>query len=300
MIEQYVSPPELKRLLSALLVLVLFLALLAVFAFLVLPGLRNSNQPDVETPSGVVGGGTGWLDPADFPPERGRALPPIDPRTVMTPDPALLARGKALFSENCQACHGEKGTGDGPAGTALDPRPRDFTRKDGWKRGARISDIYQTVSEGLKGSAMASFDYLSRKDRMALVHYVRSLGSFDHGPEDPAALASLARSFASSGEVIPNRIPLSVAMRKLEAEFTRAAPLPRGGGPVLTAAVTDPARAGQTLAQITGWRTSDRALARIALGAPGNGFAPSVALYTPAQWRRLRDALGRALKEEPR
>ena len=300
MIEQYVSPAELRRLLSALLVVALFISLLALFAFLVLPGLRNVNEPAAEAPPRVVGGGSGWLDPTDYPPERSHTLPPIDPRTVMTPNPALLARGKVLFDENCQACHGEKGKGDGPAGKLLNPAPRDFTRGDGWKKGYRIDTIFQTVTEGLKGSSMASFDFLNRKDRMALVHYVRSLGSFDHGPEDPGALERLAKAFASSGEAFPNRIPVALAMRKLEAEFVPAPPIPRDTDPVLRAAVADPARAGQTLAEIPGWRTSDQALAGIALGAPGNGFQPAVALYTQDQWRQLRDALGRAIERSAR
>ena len=34
-----------------------------------------------------------------------------------------LAKGKEQYTAVCQACHGEKGLGDGPAGAALNPRP---------------------------------------------------------------------------------------------------------------------------------------------------------------------------------
>ena len=85
MIDRYVSPTELRRLLSALLVVAVFIALLAVFAFLVVPGTRNANRP-VAGPGMVPGGpllprsgDTGWLDPTDYPAERGRTLPPVDP-----------------------------------------------------------------------------------------------------------------------------------------------------------------------------------------------------------------------------
>jgi len=301
MIDRYVSPTELKRLLSALLVVALFIALLAVLAFLVLPGLRNANAPDPGVGPAAAGGGTGWLDLTDYPPERGRTVPPIDPATVMTPNPALLARGQALFTQDCVSCHGPKGEGNGAAGGALKPPPRNFTQQAGWKVGYRIDEIYKTLEEGIKGSAMVSYTYLSKKDRMALVHYVRSLGSFDHGPEDPKALAEVAERFRSAGEVIPNRIPVAMAMTKLEGEFTAPAGFNAASDPILRMAVADPARAAQTLAALPGWRASDQILAQgAAWGAPGNGFNPGVALYAPAQWQELRSALNRELKEDAR
>ena len=75
---------------------------------------------------------------------------------------------------------------------------------------------------------MVSYNYLSRKDRMALVHVVRAFGAFDHGPEDPQALGALAKGFASPGELIPNRIPVSAAIERLIQEFKRVPPLATG------------------------------------------------------------------------
>ena len=301
MIDRYLSPSELKRLVSALLVVVLFIGLLSVLAFLVLPGLRNANAPDPSQGSAAAGGGTGWLDPTDYPAEKGRTLPPIDPATVMTPNPELLSRGQALFAQDCVSCHGPKGEGNGPAGLALNPRPRNFTQQSGWQNGYRIDAIYKTLEEGIKGSAMNAFTYLSKKDRMALVHYVRSLGSFDHGPDDPKAMQQLANLFASSGEVIPNRIPVSLAMVRLEGEFKAPAALDPARAPILGEAIANPRRAAETLSLVPGWRGSDKALAEgILLGTPGNGFRPGIALYTPAQWQDLRSALDREMKEAAR
>jgi len=36
------------------------------------------------------------------------------------------AAGKTLFETNCASCHGVTGKGDGPAGTALDPKAADL------------------------------------------------------------------------------------------------------------------------------------------------------------------------------
>jgi len=301
MIERYVSPSELKRLLSALLVVLLFLALLAMFAFLVLPGIRNANTPAIDQANGAaagpVGGVSGWLDPTDYPAERGRTVPPVDPATVMTPTPAMLARGQSLYATNCGSCHGTTGEGDGPAGKGLNPSPRRFTSKDNWVNGTRVDAIFRTLDQGIKGSAMVSYANLTKRDRMALVHYVRSLGKFDHGPEDPKALAELTELFAHSGEVIPNRIPVAAAMARLAAEYRRPTEL----SPAVVAldpGITDPFRAAQTLAGLPGWAGSDQALATgLALNPADNGFAPAVALYSADQWRALRNDLQHPAKE---
>jgi mono/diheme cytochrome c family protein len=140
----------------------------------------------------------------------------------MTPNPALMARGQALYAQSCATCHGTDGKGDGPGGAGITPKPRNFAVKGAWKNGTRLEDIYKTLDEGIKGSSMASYSYLSKKDRMALAHVVQSLGSFDHGASDPKALANLEKLFASAGEVIPNRIPVSRAIDLLCREYTEA------------------------------------------------------------------------------
>lgn len=301
MIDQYASPEELRRLVSTLLVTVGAVVVFALFAFIVVPGLRNANKPPAAAPVAAPQGESGWLDPAEFPPAKGYELPPVDPATVLTANPPLLARGQKLYEQNCAACHGPAGKGDGPAGATLSPRPRDFTQPDGWKNGFHLTEIFKTLKEGLKGSSMASYDYLSAKDRMALDHYVQSLGKFPHGTDDPAAIASLMQQFSSAGEKVPNRIPVSLAMRKLASEY---AARPASAGPALPAEVAsllgrliaDGDRVSRTLTLTPAWRESPAALARIAVrGAPQNGFAVACATLTPEQWRVLHEALGRSI-----
>ncbi|GLH65705.1 c-type cytochrome [Geothrix edaphica] len=227
-IQDYLSPEELKRLLSALLVVICFIFIAAFFGFTVLPGLRyQAHTATTGTPVKAVQGETGWLDPTDYPAQASQTIPPIDPKTVMTPNPALMARGKAIYAQTCATCHGPDGKGDGPGGTGLTPKPRNFALNAGWKNGTRVEDIYKTLNEGIKGSSMVSYNDLSKKDRMALVHVVQSLGAFDHGTSDPKALAAMEQLFASAGEVIPNRIPVARAVDLLCREYAESHPHPQ-------------------------------------------------------------------------
>ncbi len=305
MIDQYVSPSELRRLISTLLVTIGAITIFGLFALIVVPGLRNANRPPASPPVAAPQGETGWLDPTEYPPEHGYELPPVDPKTVLTANPELLKRGKALFEQNCVACHGPAGHGDGPGAAGINPRPRDFTKADGWKNGPRLLAIYKTLDEGIKGSAMTSYNYMRARDRMALAHYVQSLGAFPHGQDDPAALDTLAQQFAKGGEKVPNRIPVHMAMAKVETEFKPAPALavpPRGdgdaGAAVLRRAVIDPNRAAQVLAFASAWRENPSALAAlISSETPTNGFAVSVATFSPQEWQALYDGLVKATQQ---
>ena len=223
-IHDYLSPAELRRLVSALMAVIGFLAIVTFFGFIVVPGMRYQAHTTPEAPVQAVQGETGWLDPTDYPPMAKQIIPPIDPKTVMTPNPELMARGKAIFAQTCATCHGAEGIGDGLGGKGLNPKPRNFTDPAGWINGTRLEAIYKTLDEGIKGSSMVSYKDLSKRDRMALAHVVQSLGAFDHGTSDPKALAELERLFASAGEVIPNRIPVARAVDALCREAAEAQP----------------------------------------------------------------------------
>jgi mono/diheme cytochrome c family protein len=43
---------------------------------------------------------------------------------------ADVDEGKKLYGQFCASCHGQSGKGDGPAATALNPKPRDHTDKE--------------------------------------------------------------------------------------------------------------------------------------------------------------------------
>ncbi|HEX8963195.1 MAG TPA: cytochrome c [Rhodocyclaceae bacterium] len=90
---------------------------------------------------------------------------------------ANIAAGKALFQQNCVACHGTAGRGDGPAAAGLNPRPADIAAA----MGARIAtDAYLdwTLSEGGAPvhSAMPAFKAsLAPQQIWQLILYLRTL-----------------------------------------------------------------------------------------------------------------------------
>jgi mono/diheme cytochrome c family protein len=303
MIEKYVDAQELKRLLSTLLVIVGCLIIFGLFASIVVPGLRNANRPETPTAVAPVVGESGWLDPSEFPPERGKVIPPVDPKTLLAPSTELVARGKELFEQNCTPCHGLQGRGDGPAAGTMNPRPRNLTSPDGWVNGYHAPGIYKTLSEGIPGTSMAAFDYFPNKDRMALVQFVQSLGSFPHNTASRQQVETLEKSLATGAEKVPNRIPVSMAMAKLEEEFSPAPPLGIGsndqspGGNLPRSVIVDPVRASQFLAQSRLWRKDYQSLAAaVVLEMPGNGFATSSAALSSAEWQALYSELVRRVK----
>lgn len=89
-----------------------------------------------------------------------------------------LSEGKALFQQNCAACHGETGKGDGPAGVSLDPKPANFWETEG-KRGSSPYQYFNTVRLGVPGTGMAAWPDFSDKETWAIAFYVKSLG-MDH------------------------------------------------------------------------------------------------------------------------
>jgi len=89
--------------------------------------------------------------------------------------------GKAIYERYCHYCHGRKGYGDGPVGTAITPHPADFIHDT--KR-MRKSDekLFKSISEGVQrkigGDAMAMPRWatiLSEKQRWDVLAYVREL-----------------------------------------------------------------------------------------------------------------------------
>jgi mono/diheme cytochrome c family protein len=126
-----------------------------------------------------------------------QAAATVDVATLIQHTPEQIAKGKTLFAVNCASCHGPLGKGDGPASTALNPKPRDFT-SGYWRYGGGEARVVETITQGSPGTAMASFSSLPIEDRFALAHYVRSLGP-KLEPDKPEDLAWLGPTGGTGG-----------------------------------------------------------------------------------------------------
>ena len=85
--------------------------------------------------------------------------------------PPDLALGASLYAENCAACHGATGLGDGPGSQGLDPAPIAFADM-ARARQRSLFGLYQVIGQGLDGTSMGSYAHLSSDDRWALAFYV--------------------------------------------------------------------------------------------------------------------------------
>jgi mono/diheme cytochrome c family protein len=91
-------------------------------------------------------------------------------------DAAATEKGKALFAQNCASCHGDAGDGTGPAGAALDPKPRNLTHKAEYKYGTGDLSIFRTVKYGAPASGMAPWDgRMSDDECWDCVNFVKTL-----------------------------------------------------------------------------------------------------------------------------
>ena len=165
-----------------------------------------------------------------------------------------LTAGSRLFRDRCQECHGMAGDGRGATGLWLTPHPRDF-RTGSFKftstgKKPTRADLFRTITNGLKPTAMPSFGMRTEDERNSLIDYVMYLsirGKIEldvlktllvHGEDgllsDVAseAAAGLKRELqswaAADAQVIPANPPepSDDAIRRGQALFVD----PKGGG----------------------------------------------------------------------
>ncbi len=92
----------------------------------------------------------------------------------------LLKRSQSaqLFQQNCIACHGELGKGDGPLSQKMEPAPTNFTDPErAYNRS--VMGLYDAITHGLEGTAMPAFSKLNTQERWSLAFFVGSLAFED-------------------------------------------------------------------------------------------------------------------------
>jgi mono/diheme cytochrome c family protein len=68
--------------------------------------------------------------------------------------PEAATAGAEIFKNNCVACHGEQGHGDGPAGAALNPQPKNLP-----ELATTVGDdyLFWRISTGKSGTSMVAW-----------------------------------------------------------------------------------------------------------------------------------------------
>lgn len=86
-------------------------------------------------------------------------------------------RGKEVFlaKGRCYNCHGRSGKGDGPAGAAFNPTPRNFTDPQ-WQKARTDGEIFWAISNGTEFGMIPFNGMLSEDERWQLVNYIREIG----------------------------------------------------------------------------------------------------------------------------
>ncbi|MHB8482976.1 MAG: cbb3-type cytochrome c oxidase subunit I [Nitrospiria bacterium] len=120
----------------------------------------------------------------------------------------LLSQGKSVYERRCIGCHGEKGDGNGVSAMFLDPKPRDFTKgifkfrsTPGKDSLPTDSDLFITITHGLWGTAMPTWQEIPEHERVAVIQYIKTFSTrwqkesvgepVPIPPEPPVTIASI-------------------------------------------------------------------------------------------------------------
>jgi mono/diheme cytochrome c family protein len=82
-------------------------------------------------------------------------------------------QGAVVFHTNCEMCHGPQGHGDGPAGQALDPRPRNLAELQ-----TKASDdfLFWRIREGRPGTSMVAWKGILTDEQIwQAISFIRTL-----------------------------------------------------------------------------------------------------------------------------
>lgn len=81
--------------------------------------------------------------------------------------------GADVFKVNCESCHGPQGHGDGPAGAALDPAPKNLADLQ-----AQVGDdyLFWRISAGKGGTSMVAWKGILTDEQIwQAVAFIRTL-----------------------------------------------------------------------------------------------------------------------------
>jgi mono/diheme cytochrome c family protein len=122
--------------------------------------------------------GWGMMRQQDGRPMMAQIPAPYDSMTNPLPKThETVERGAMVYQQNCAACHGATGAGDGPAGQRLSPRPANLQWLSQMPMVQWDPFMYWTVAEGgaQYGNAMPAFkNTLPKDDIWAVIAYIQA------------------------------------------------------------------------------------------------------------------------------
>lgn len=149
-----------------------------------------------------------------------RVASAIDMNLLKEPTAEMIDKGKQLYVASCASCHGNSGKGDGVAGVALNPKPRNFSDPEGWKNNSKITGLYLTLQKGIPGGGMTAYDFMPAEDRVSIIQYMRKELIPNPPVDTDQELAELDKTYSlSEGTKIPGQIPITKAEELLEKEY---------------------------------------------------------------------------------
>lgn len=87
--------------------------------------------------------------------------------------PEAAAEGQKVFKTNCVPCHGAEGQGDGPAGAALDPAPKNLADL---QEAAGDDYLFWRISTGKPGTSMVAWKGILTDEQIwQTVSFIRTL-----------------------------------------------------------------------------------------------------------------------------
>ncbi len=147
------------------------------------------------------------------------------------PSKELVSRGREVWQQaKCWECHGQNGKGDGEKAATLKEdlgyaiRPADLTTGQ-FKSGSDAEDIFRTMTTGLAGTPMPSYEQsIPEADRWALAYYVLSLSAFkDPLTGEPLPIAEKDRQALNDPALQAPTSPKAYGLKQLPAAGPEAA-----------------------------------------------------------------------------
>lgn len=234
---------------------------------------------------------------ADLEFNKGKIIPGVQLSAVLAPNEKLLAMGEASFKSSCASCHGEKGFGDGAGGAMLNPKPRNFHEKTGWKNGREISSMFKTLQEGIAGTGMNAFEFLPVEELFAILYYIRSFTN-DFPPVTEDEIKKIDDTYDITRDKKGGAsIPVAVAENKIIKEHNKNIDevmhkIENSGNAALIIfekITSDKRKAIQTLSVNKEWQNSVQNFSKIITNNTNiNGFKPSASRLTAGQLSELQ------------